>query len=620
MKINGSATSKPPPPSDGAMKSAVILFLVLCAFSLVGADRHLSVAIRRPSSSVRAASQTTQAHVDCGYDARGAEDSLLEHDQRAPVQHPPGPSRATGADQTLIRPRLTDLGDIAVIEDDGNLVIPPRKFDLKRKSVLFTPDGDGYRIAASDIGFIKDFGAPLTPFIGIDGLTPDSNNGYRELVLSDAPFSFSGQTYDTVFVGTNGYITFGKGDTSARPSASALATEEPRIAPLWADLNLTARGNIYYNRLSDRHLITWVSVRQALFDGSSTFQVSLFDDGRICFTYKKVKVRAALVGLSGGNSSDEPVLVDLSRPPTDPISHPFCELFAKEPRLDLPAIGRAFFAAHGDLFDTVYIWTTFPYDNGTGYAHFFNVRNTIQGVGLPIFDRGRAYGSSQRLSSVVSMGNLTDWPDDPQSHVVGLNSAISIVCHEQGHRWLAYVHFDDAHRASDDLLGRDSAHWSFLVDTRTNPQGTFSSLMEGNAWSDGGQGSFTTVESAVNYFSELDQYLMGLLPPDEVGDIPYLAVDDQFKLVLRDKSPISGISINAVRKATSVGRIELTEGPRIPDAAQAPKTFRIAFILLTQPEAPQPPAIDKLDRYRAALVRYFSVATDRRGSLDSLLQ
>jgi hypothetical protein len=219
------------------------------------------------------------------------------------------------------------------------------------------------------------------------------------------------------------------------------------------------------------------------------------------------------------------------------------------------------------------------------------------------------------------MGNAADWPADPQAHAAGLNSAISIVCHEQGHRWLAYVRFDADHDIKDDLLGRENAHWSFLADTRTNSQGSFSSLMEGNAWRDTGAGTFTTIESAVNHFSPLDLYLMGLLPAEEAGEIPYLETDAQLKQFLREKSPVSGFSVSAVRKTTSVAQIMEREGPRIPDFASAAKQVRVAFILLTQRgSSPSSSTIDKISRYREALVRYFSQATGGRGSMDASLK
>ena len=146
-------------------------------------------------------------------------------------------------------------------------------------------------------------------------------------------------------------------------------------------------------------------------------------------------------------------------------------------------------------------------------------------------------------------------------------------------------------------------------------------MMEGNAWRDFGAGTFTTVESAVNYFTPLDQYLMGLRSADEVGDIPYLVTDAQLTEFLREKSPFSGFSMSAVRKTVSVAQIVEREGSRIPEAANAQKEFRVAFILLTeQGSVPSSNTLDKISRYRDSLVRYFSVATGGRASMDALLK
>ena len=501
------------------------------------------------------------------------------------------------------------------------MIVSPSKFDLKKRSLVFTPDGEGYRSLRTDIEFNDDLGSKLDSFLGIDNQVLDNaDNGYRDVHLVGAQFPFYGISYDTIFIGTNGYITFNQGDTSPRVSAAALAAGLPRIAPLWADLNATKKGDVYYNRLDDRHVITWNAIAEVSSSGASTFQAVLYDDGRIAFVYKKIKAKATLVGVSPGNSELIAQAVDLSKPPAETVTGPLFETFSGQKRLDLPALTRAFYRTHADVVDTIYVWADFSYDNGAGVAHSFNVRNDIEGIGLPIFDRSSTYGSQSRLATIITMGNQSDWPSDPQQQAAGLYTAISIVCHELGHRWLSYIRFDARNSGKDNLLGRDESHWSFLLDTRTNSEGSFSSLMEGNAWRDFGTGAFTTTESAANYFSALDEYLMGLRAADSVGPFFYLDTDEQFKSLLREKSPLAGFSMNATRKNVSLDQIIEREGPRVPDAANSPKEFRVAFILLTeQGTTASSSTIKKMDRYRDALVRYFSTATNRRGSLDSAL-
>jgi hypothetical protein len=570
--------------------------------------------------------------LDCGYDPRGAEDELSNHKLHALRCGEPDATHSVFLSSPGTRLQKSgqsapNLDDIAVFQDDGTLVIPAAKFNLKNRSILFTPDGAGdsapegfgYRISTDGVDFNNDFGSRLGYFFGSDGALDDADNAYRDIDLQGARFPFFGVSYDKIYVGTNGYITFTRGDTAARISPSALATELPRIAPLWADLEEVDSGNIYYNRLDGKHVITWNKAGQPSYDGASTFQAVLYDNGQIAFVYKKVKAQAALVGISPGNSVAGAQPIDFSSPPTGRLIGPLFETFAKDKRLDLPAILRAFYRTHSDGFDTVYVWTNFAFDNGLFIAHTFNIRNNTQGIGLPNFDHGPAYGSAH-LGSLIAMGNAADWPKNPDAYMVGLNSAISIVCHEQGHLWLAYIHFDADNQVKDDLLGRQNSHWSFLADTRTSADGGYSSLMEGNAWRDSGGGLFTTIESAVNYFNPLDQYLMGLRAADEVGDIPYLVTDPQLKEFLHEKSPAAGFSMSAVRKTTSVAQIVDREGPRIPDVTTSPKVFRVAFILLTEEGSTASGVeLDKISTYRDAIVRYFSTATGGRGSLDASL-
>ena len=91
---------------------------------------------------------------------------------------------------------------------------------------------------------------------------------------------------------------------------------------------------------------------------------------------------------------------------------------------------------------------------------------------------------------------------------------------EVGHRWLAFFEFrDHTGERSQALLGRDEAHWSFFFDSDA-------SVMEGNDIEDLGGGSFRTV-AAVERYSLLDQYAMGLVPRIEVPPFFYVREPDQ---------------------------------------------------------------------------------------------
>src|SRR5262249_11356864 len=252
----------------------------------------------------------------CGYDKTGADDEAVNHLFYKDALRRRLSLSSKNHIQNFADAPVNDIEDTAVIEDNGSIVMPPNDFDLNGRSILFEPSDGGYRIVFSNDRLDDALGERLSGFVGVDGEISDSDNGYREVELSGAPAQFFGQTYDRVFVGTNGYITFGQGDATARLSPSSLATDLPRLAPLWADLVASHKGRVYYNRASDRHVFTWKKMLQPIYSGKSTFQTILFDDGRIEFLYGGVNVHAALVGLSPG-ATDAPRPLDLSRPPAD---------------------------------------------------------------------------------------------------------------------------------------------------------------------------------------------------------------------------------------------------------------------------------------------------------------
>lgn len=597
----------------------ILLLLFHCSATVVPFSRSAAMQISNPDiRQSPAASLSAHPEFLCGFNELGAEEEFSKHKLHLLNRQQEKSSLVANR-----LPAVNLVGNIAVIEDDGSIVMPANDFDMNKSSLLFTPQGDGYRVSRNTVGFTKDFGARLDRFLGIDHMPlSDANNGYAEVAFANAPFSFFGAGYDKFFVSTNGFVTFNQGDSSGRTSAAALATEMPRIAPLWADLDVTSLGGIYHNRLEDRQVITWDGAPQAQYSGISTFQLVLYNDGRIAFVYRKVKARNALVGISPGSLASGAQPLDFSNAQSQFINTAVFESFSKQKRIDIPAFTRAFYTAQPDDFDTLYLWTDFAFDNGPGYATSFNVRNDIRGIGARVFDRGAIYGSPAKLSSIALMGDaISSWPDDPNAHVVGLFSAIKIVCHEQGHRWLSYIRFKSNKGANDNLLGRDLSHWSFLMDTRTNPEGTFSSLMEGNVWSQSTASAFQSTQSAANHFSELDQYLMGLRTPEEVGTLTYLDVPEELQAKLRFGSPMDNFTISAEKREVSIEQVIAQEGARIPDAASATKNFRIAFVLVTERgTSAAARTVNKLESYRSTLARYFSNATSRRATLDGTLQ
>jgi len=89
----------------------------------------------------------------------------------------------------------------------------------------------------------------LAPYVGtptnVTSWSGNADDGFTEIPL---PFSFKfyGQDYSSVFIGTNGFISFGGGSTSYQQQTIPSATSPNALVALaWADYNLTS-GSIGY--------------------------------------------------------------------------------------------------------------------------------------------------------------------------------------------------------------------------------------------------------------------------------------------------------------------------------------------------------------------------------------
>jgi subtilisin family serine protease len=127
-----------------------------------------------------------------------------------------------------------------------------------------------------------------------------NDDDYYEVQLQGSVVSLYGTSYDALYIGSNGYITFVSGDTHYFEQFSdhfAL----PRIAALFDDLNPAAGGTISYKQLADRIAVTFENVPEFSLNNDNTFQIEMFFDGRIRITWLRIDAQDGLVGLSAGN-------------------------------------------------------------------------------------------------------------------------------------------------------------------------------------------------------------------------------------------------------------------------------------------------------------------------------
>ncbi len=550
-------------------------------------------------------------HAWCGTSRSSLAVALgIHHDDSERARRGDDLPRPEHGKNAMVPQAASRAGNLAVLEDDGTIIQRPNPVDVGGSALELTRAGKAERVA---IGH-----ATLTDAIGtrLDLGDDDSRlvkfgKGFR--------FPFFKKNYTSVFVNSDGNLTFTEGDNqSTARDLQRLLNGPPRIAAFFTDLNpstASGDGGVYVNASSKQVIVTWLDVPQ--FDERSntilnTFQVTLYKNGRITIAYGDLHTQEAVVGVAagGGGSID---LVDLQANLPKSTTNAIAEIFGTGNHVDDLAIAQMFFHRFADVYDHLVVWLDFPYDLGGGaFAYEFPIKNEIKGIGQPIFDFSKVAGSKGRLRSFVQMGSLETnrYPLNPDQTFLGTNSTLDILGQETGHRWLAFLGFKDGSgQVSDRLLGRALAHWSFLADSDASD-------MEGNKWDDHGNGSFTTVESTTRY-SPLDLYVMGLIGPDQVPD--FFFIDSG--AVSRGAPPEEGVGITGTRVDVRLADVIRAEGPRVPNVAKAPHAFTMAFVIVEPAgKTPTQAVIDQVEGYRTAWESYFARATGNHGSVDTTLR
>jgi hypothetical protein len=494
-------------------------------------------------------------------------------------------------------------GQIAVVLDEGDLVLRKNIIDLMGVGLTFTPSSGGYSVSRVDQPLVPDTGASL-------GLTDDDS---RAIALPFA-FPFYGQSYTQVFVNSDGNVTFGAGDdASTARRIGRLVNGPPRIAPLLTDLDPGARGQVTTATAGDRFLVTWTGVAEFEKGDVNTFQLTLRADGRIEFLYSQDlgSPDEGVTGIAPGHGQGRITAVDFSTAAAVSGSGALAESFRNEDALDTVAVARKFYGAFPDDYDQLVVFTNRHLVPSGTFAYEQTVKNHDAGIGVGSFDSASDYGSAGRLESFVMMDDLGKYPADLNRRFLGADTALSVLAHEVGHRWLADALFKDGDRSSDDLLGRDGVHWNFFM----NSEGSF---LEGNQIQDLGAGRFQTTAAAVRY-SPLDQYLMGLRASSEVPAFFYVKDPSGTTDTSKGRDPQVGVTFSGTRRDVSVGDVIAALGPRSPAVGAARTSIRQAFVLVGVGAAPTDADVAKLEATRSAFIPFYSAGTDSRGHADPRL-
>jgi Bacterial Ig-like domain len=152
------------------------------------------------------------------------------------------------------------------------------------------PDGFGYTGIAIPSQFVDISATGKKILVGV-------NDGFQQLTaLSGFKFSLYGATYTSVFVSSNGLITFGSGNPSFVNTDLTTAPLQAAIAPLWANLvvsgglNSAVDWQVQGTGANQRLILQWnqCSFYAGNHTGVLTFEAILNADGSIIFNYKNL--------------------------------------------------------------------------------------------------------------------------------------------------------------------------------------------------------------------------------------------------------------------------------------------------------------------------------------------
>ena len=182
--------------------------------------------------------------------------------------------------------------------------------------------------------------------------------------------------------------------------------------------------------------------------------------------------------------------------------------------------------------------------------------------------------------------------------------------HEIGHQWAAYVT-----GGLNNALRNFQFHWADTFETNFSPMSENT-----DRWGPGPSGTFCKQPYTDNevMYSPLDLYLMGMLNRDEVAPPYYLT-----------NLAVSGSCYHATQHSITLQSI-IQNVWRVPDALTSPRTFRQAFVVITQSLQEGRDLVDGANQVGAVAgvglgglrdmhTREFRSATQSRAVLDTYL-
>ena len=167
--------------------------------------------------------------------------------------------------------------------------------DVANQSLTLTPNGSANTYSAcrqAATEFPSDpSGATVLSLSDDDSVLVSLSGGQQ--------VSLYGTNYSSFYVGSNGYLTFGSSDTGYSESLSTHFSLA-RLSGVFDDLNPSSSGQVSWEQLADRAVVTYQNVPEYPSTGSNSFQFELFFDGTLRITHLAIGAADGIVGVSAG--------------------------------------------------------------------------------------------------------------------------------------------------------------------------------------------------------------------------------------------------------------------------------------------------------------------------------
>ena len=226
---------------------------------------------------------------------------------------------------------------------------------------------------------------------------------------------------------------------------------------------------------------------------------------------------------------------------------------------DVTRITKRFYQLAGDDYD--FLNVVHALSRFQNRFHFAT-KNEVLGIGVNVFNNATTYGSSGKLSgiSVFPISSFFDGADYGYQH-------------ELGHQWINFLHMPP--------LSLGIPHWpissmaggimGFSIGP-TSQGGEYPCLLTSEPG-----GIRLTPRNGPPVFTDLDLYLMGMLPASQVAE----------QIVFAEQNKALALPCNNQLFTGPVTRIAISDivntfGTRVPDSINAPKNFKVATILVSK--------------------------------------